>query len=155
MGNIQIRLIQTDPVKSYVCLCSWKIKLSRVETGIYGIKKTTVCGVRCYRIRIRPYLTIRCIMIRINSRSSIQNENFTTPYSITNKSALKQTVFWVQNISSTIRLKKLQKNISILAEANPFFQLASINPAVSVFCRLRAFHEDNPLFIAMTFPQPC
>ena len=123
----------------------------QVETGVYGIKENH---------RLLEYdatgfgldLTLRygALLEKLELIADLQyqNENFTTPYSTTKKSDLKQTVLGAKYLIYD-PFKNYEKNINIYSwKANHSFNWHQLIPAVSVFSGANFTMKDNPYYFS-------
>jgi hypothetical protein len=119
----------------------------QVETGIYGIKENH----RLLEYDANGYgldLTLRwgLLLERLELIADLQyqNEDFTTPYSTTNKSAFKQTVLGAKFLVYD-PFKNYEKKVNIYSwKANQAFNWHQLIPAVSVFAGANFTMADNP-----------
>lgn len=119
----------------------------QVETGIYGIKENH----RLLEYDANGYgldLTLRwgLFMEKLELIADIQyqNEDFTTPYSSINKSALKQTVLGAKYLIYD-PFKNYEKKVNVYSwKANQAFDWHKLIPAVSVFAGANFTMADNP-----------
>jgi len=119
----------------------------QVETGIYGIKENH----RLLEYDANGYgldLTLRwgLFMEKLELIADIQyqNEDFTTPYSSINKSALKQTILGAKYLIYD-PFKNYEKKVNVYSwKANKAFDWHKLIPAVSVFAGANFTMADNP-----------
>jgi hypothetical protein len=119
----------------------------QVETGIYGIKENH----RLLEYDANGYgldFTLRWGLfmekLELIADLQYQNEDFTTPYSSINKSALKQTVLGAKYLIYD-PFKNYEKKVNIYSwKANHSFNWHQLIPAVSVFAGANFTMADNP-----------
>jgi hypothetical protein len=123
----------------------------QVETGIYGIQENH----RLLEYDANGYgldFTLRwgLFMERLELIADLQyqNEDFTTPYSSINKSALKQTVLGAKYLIYD-PFKNYEKKVNIYSwKANQSFNWHQLIPAVSVFAGANFTMADNPYYFS-------
>jgi hypothetical protein len=123
----------------------------QVETGIYGIKENH----RLLEYDASGYgldFTLRWGLfmekLELIADLQYQNEDFTTPYSSINKSALKQTVVGAKYLIYD-PFKNYEKKINIYSwKANQAFDWHKLIPAVSIFAGANITMADNPYYFS-------
>jgi hypothetical protein len=123
----------------------------QVETGIYGIKENH----RLLEYDANGYgldFTLRWGLfmekLELIADLQYQNEDFTTPFSSINKSALKQTVLGAKYLIYD-PFKNYEKKVNIYSwKANHSFNWHQLIPAVSVFAGANFTMKDNPYYFS-------
>jgi hypothetical protein len=119
----------------------------QVESGIYGIHENHIIE-RYDATGFGLDLTLRygALLERLEFIADLQyqNENFTTPSSSINRSALKQTVLGVKYLIYD-PFKNYEKKVNIYSwKANRSFNWHQLIPAVSVFAGANFTLKNNP-----------
>jgi hypothetical protein len=123
----------------------------QVETGIYGIQENH----RLLEYDANGYgldFTLRWGLfmekLELIADLQYQNEDFTTPFSSINKSALKQTILGAKYLIYD-PFKNYEKKVNIYSwKANHSFNWHQLIPAVSVFAGANFTMADNPYYFS-------
>lgn len=123
----------------------------QVETGIYGIQENH----RLLEYDANGYgldFTLRWGLfmekLELIADLQYQNEDFTTPFSSINKSALKQTILGAKYLIYD-PFKNYEKKVNIYSwKANHSFNWQQLIPAVSVFAGANFTMADNPYYFS-------
>jgi hypothetical protein len=119
----------------------------QIETGIYGIKeKHNLLNYDANGFGIDATLRYGLFMEKLELIADLQyqNERFTTLFSDTNRSALKQTVLGAKYLIYD-PFKNYEKKVNVYSwKANHAFNWHQLIPAVSVFAGANFTMKDNP-----------
>jgi len=119
----------------------------QVETGIYGIQENhRLLGYDAKGFGLDLTLRYGALLERLEFIADLQyqNEDFTTPYSNTKKSNLKQTVLGAKYLIYD-PFKNYERKVNIYSwKANHSFDWHQLIPAVSVFAGANFTMKDNP-----------
>lgn len=123
----------------------------QAETGIYGIKENHSLleyDANGYGLDFTLRWGLLMEKLELIADLQYQNEDFTTPLSSINKSALKQTVLGVKYLIYD-PFKNQEEKINIYSwKANHSFNWHQLIPAVSVFAGANFTMKDNPYYFS-------
>lgn len=123
----------------------------QAETGIYGIKENHSLleyDANGYGLDFTLRWGLLMEKLELIADLQYQNEDFTTPLSSINKSALKQTVLGAKYLIYD-PFKNQEEKINIYSwKANHSFNWHQLIPAVSVFAGANFTMKDNPYYFS-------
>jgi hypothetical protein len=120
----------------------------QLETGIYGIKENHSLLEYDALIWIRPTLRYGALLERLLIADlQYQNEDFTTPLSSTNKSALKQTVLGAKYLIYD-PFKNQEQRLIFIAGKLIILSIGIINTGGICFAGANFTMKNNPYFFS-------